>query len=141
MPRRTSVTHTRRNRSQGRKLNTLPIRRNGDEAGSNAQTPVHFPAGSLELPGKCLYGMTYCLSYGVVLGILLMGLMIPGRSIIGKAMLDATGTARRDLTRFRRKRLAGRIAPSRETKDLSTSRGAGSGVMKPVSINSGWPAQ
>lgn len=106
MPRRTSVTHTRRNRSHGRIPGTLPIRRNGDEAERSTQPAVHFAAGPLELPGKCLYGMTYCLSYGVVLGILLMGLMIPGRSIMGKAMLDATGTARRDLMRFRRKRTA-----------------------------------
>lgn len=85
-------------------LTTLPNRRNDDEAAMSNQAPLQFAPGPLELPGKCLYGMTYCLSYGVVLGILLMGLVIPGRSIMGKAMLDATGTARRDLMRIRRKR-------------------------------------
>lgn len=141
MPRRTSATHTRRHRSQGRLLSSLPTRHSGDEASGSTQTAVQFASGPLELPGKCLYGMTYCLSYGVVLGILLMGLMIPGRSIMGKAMVDATGTARRDLLRFRRKRLGGGAVPCRETEDFPIKQGAGNSLMRPVSLNSGWPGQ
>jgi len=49
---------------------------------------------SMGFLGKALYGATYGVSYGVVFTVLAVGRLVPGRTIIGKAMADATVSAK-----------------------------------------------
>ena len=61
----------------------------GDRPGGGA------PSCSSGLLGKALYGTAYGVSYGVVFSVLILGMLVPGRRIIGKAMTDATASAKR----------------------------------------------
>ena len=53
--------------------------------------------------GKAVYGAAYGVSYGVVFGALIVGMLIPGGRVIGQAMLDASGAARKDFSSMSRK--------------------------------------
>jgi hypothetical protein len=50
------------------------------------------------LIAKAVYGSVYCLSFGVVLGALVLGRLIPGRQLIAKGLEDGTAAACRSLT-------------------------------------------
>jgi hypothetical protein len=47
--------------------------------------------------GRVVYGTVYCISYGVVFSAILIGQFIPGSRVVGQAMLDGGGSARRSL--------------------------------------------
>ncbi|MEW6037475.1 MAG: hypothetical protein AB1648_04385 [Pseudomonadota bacterium] len=49
------------------------------------------------LIAKAVYGSVYCLSFGVVLGALVLGKLIPGRQLIAKGLQDGTAAARQSL--------------------------------------------
>lgn len=51
---------------------------------------------SLNYCGRAVYGAVYGLTYGVVFGALMVSTLIPGGRLIGQAMLDAGGEARKD---------------------------------------------
>ncbi len=44
--------------------------------------------------GKAVYGTVYCVSYGVMFGVILLGACIPGSALIGRAWQDGSGAAR-----------------------------------------------
>ena len=48
--------------------------------------------------GRAVYGATYGISYGVVFSALIVGMLIPGRRVIGQAILDASSAARKDFS-------------------------------------------
>lgn len=54
----------------------------------------------LKLCGKALYGAVYGVTYGVVFSALIVSTLIPGRRLIGQAMLDAGGAARQDFAKL-----------------------------------------
>lgn len=45
--------------------------------------------------GTAVYGTVYCLSYGVMFSVILIGACIPGGALIGRAWQDGSGAARR----------------------------------------------
>lgn len=53
---------------------------------------------SLNPVGRMVYGTVYCLSYGVVYSAILLGQFIPGSGLVGHALLDGAGSARRSFT-------------------------------------------
>jgi hypothetical protein len=43
--------------------------------------------------GRAVYGTLYCLSYGVVFGAMVVGSIIPGSGLIGRALRDGAAAA------------------------------------------------
>ena len=65
------------------------------------ESAAHRPeSGTREPPGagpvgRTVYGLAYCLSYGVVFGAVFAGKCIPGSSLIGRGFRDGADSARR----------------------------------------------
>jgi len=57
---------------------------------------------SLNPVGRVVYGTVYCLSYGVVYSVILLGQFIPGSGLVGHALLDGAGSARRSFSQPKR---------------------------------------
>ncbi|MGH8549548.1 MAG: hypothetical protein ACRERU_13300 [Methylococcales bacterium] len=49
--------------------------------------------------GTAVYGTVYCLSYGVMFSVILLGACIPGSALIGRAWQDGSRAARRGFGR------------------------------------------
>lgn len=58
--------------------------------------------------GGVLYAATYCVTYGLTLGVLAVAILLPGRRIVAKAIGDGSAAARRDFLR-----LGGAVADDR----------------------------
>ena len=52
-------------------------------------------ASSLGAVGTVVYGAVYCVSYGVMFSVVMLGTCVPGSSLIGRAWQDGSGAARR----------------------------------------------
>lgn len=55
-------------------------------------------AGFAPAPGplaRAVYGAAYCLSYGLVFGVVLVGKLVPGSGLIGRGLRDGGGSALR----------------------------------------------
>ncbi len=46
--------------------------------------------------GRAVYNTVYCVSYGVVFGALMIGKLIPGSGLVGRALRDGADSARQD---------------------------------------------
>ena len=66
-----------------------------DGATDLVQTPA------LGRVGTVVYGTVYCLSYGVMFSVIMLGTCIPGSALIGRAWQDGTGAARRKTEELR----------------------------------------
>ena len=116
MSRKKSVTISRKPRAQSQPVATEALE--VQESIPESATSEHFAAVTANITeeftgepgsedkasvsfgffGKALYGTTYCMSYGVVFGALLIGKLLPGKDIILQAMTDATDSAKRAFT-------------------------------------------
>jgi hypothetical protein len=63
-----------------------PLKRNG------TSDPELDP--TIGLLGSAVYGTVYCLSYGVMFNMILLGSCIPGNALIGRAWQDGARAAR-----------------------------------------------
>ncbi len=64
------------------------------------EAPETTPSAPALSPlGRVVYGTVYCVSYGVVYGAILLGQFIPGSGLVGHALLDGAGSARRSFER------------------------------------------
>ena len=122
MSRRKSITIARKPIAR-----TQPIGADAARGISVAETvpgdTAETTSASFGIIGKAVYGAVFCLTYGVVFSALAIGTLVPGKRIIGQAMVDATASARRVFSGAKQRRKNPRHAA--QTPSATAQPGAG----------------
>ena len=95
MSRKKSITITRKPVATTAPIVSGEIQTSSALETTSSVLPEVEAADTYGLLGKALYWPVYCVTYGVVFGAMAIGTLLPGKTIIGRAMVDATVSAKR----------------------------------------------
>lgn len=107
MARKKSIAISRKPSAEPTPSTELVLGEPSDNSLQLSETTQSSPISADATPGffgRMVYGTVYGMSYGVVFSALLLGALIPGSQLIGKALEDGSDSAKRDFNLARRPR-------------------------------------